>query len=71
MICPVCKTRFADYPEEDYDISDNGIIVKKEGAYERRMKVFESDEEGFCSAECANGFLDKCEARQLERELGV
>ena len=69
MICPICKTRFADYPKEDYTINKNGIIAKSKEAHERRMKVFENNEERFCSDECSNGFLEECDARQLEREL--
>ena len=70
MICPVCKTRFADYPEEDYTIDDKGIVAKSREAHERRMKIFDCNEERFCSDECSECFLDECEARQLERELG-
>ena len=70
MICPICKTRFANYPEEDYIIDDNGIIPKNDRAYWRRMRVFDSDEKQFCSEECSECFLEECEAKQLERELG-
>lgn len=69
MICPICKTRFADYPEEDYTINKKGIIPKNKKAHERRMKVFENNEERFCSEECSNAFLEECDARHLEREL--
>ena len=69
MICPICKTRFADYPEEDYTIDDNGIVAKSKEAHERRMKIFDSNKERFCSDECSECFLEECEARQLEREL--
>ena len=70
MICPICKTRFADYPEEDYIIDDNGIVAKSKEAHERRMKIFDSNEEQFCSDECSECFLEECEVRQLEKELG-
>lgn len=69
MICPICKTRFADFPKEDYNINKKGIIAKSKEAHERRMKVFENNEERFCSDECSNAFLEECEARRLEREL--
>ena len=70
MICPICHTRFADYPKEDYTINKEGIIAKIKEAHERRMKVFENNEERFCSEECSSAFLEECEAKQLERELG-
>lgn len=74
MICPICKIRFADFPEEDYILDlpappGRGIIAKSKEAHERRMKVFESNEERFYSDECSNAFLEECEARRLEREM--
>lgn len=71
MICPICKTRFADFSEDDFTVIPEGCIIeRKEGANERRMKVFESNEERFCSDECSNIFLEECEAKRLEHELG-
>lgn len=75
MICPICKTRFADFPEEDFILDlpvppGRGIIARSKEAHERRMKVFWNDEERFCSEECSNAFLEECKARQLEHELG-
>lgn len=75
MIYPICKTRFADYPEEDYILDlpappGKGIIAKSEEAHERRMKVFCSDEERFCSDECSEIFLEECEGKQREQDLG-
>ena len=70
MICPICKTRFADFTEEDYTINEEGIVAKSDEAHMRRMKMFESDEERFCGGECSKIFLHEAEARQIERELG-
>jgi len=75
MICSVCKTRFAGFPDEDFILDlpappGKGIIARSKEAYERRMKVFWSNEERFCSEECSNAFLEECYARQLEHELG-
>lgn len=75
MICPVCKTRFADYPEEDYILDlpappGKSIIAKSDDAYERRMKVYENNEERFCSDKCAEIFFEETQASQIEQELG-
>ena len=75
MICPICGTRFADFPEKDFILEfpappGRGIIARSKEAYDRRMKVFENDEERFCSDECSNAFLEECEASRLEHELG-
>ena len=69
-ICPICRTRFADFPEQDFTINEDGIIAKSKEAHECRMKVFWNDEKRFCSDECSDAFLQECESRQLERELG-
>ncbi|MCK4260808.1 MAG: hypothetical protein KAX49_17660 [Halanaerobiales bacterium] len=63
MICPMCHSRFADFPKEDYIINEEGIITKNDEAHERRMEIFNSDEELFCSSECEDAFLDECETR--------
>ena len=75
MICAWCKQRYAVYPEEDYVLDllappGKGIIAKSKEAHERRMKVFWNDEERFCSDECSDVFLQDCESKQLEREMG-
>ena len=75
MMCPICHTRFADFPEVDYILDlpappGKGIIARSEEAHERRMKVFDSDEERFCSDDCSDVFLEKCKVRQLDQELG-
>lgn len=48
MICPVCKQRWASFPEEDFSITEEGIQEIKEGAHERRTEVFNSDQEYYC-----------------------
>lgn len=75
MICPICKTRFADFSEEDYILdlpapSGEGIIARSDDAWVRRLRVYWNDDERFCSDECSDIFLDECETRQLEKELG-
>ena len=72
MICPICKTRFADFPEEDFILDlpvppGRGIIARSKEAHERRMKVFWNDEERFCSDECSNAFLGEVNDRAFER----
>ena len=73
MICPICKTRFADFPEEDYILDlpvppGRGIIARSKEAHERRMKIFESDEKRFCSDECSNAFLEMYNISHLRNE---
>lgn len=70
MICPICKTRFADFPQRDFIVVKGNIIERREGANERRVKSFETDEERFCSDECSDIFLEECERKRLEHELG-
>ena len=75
MICPICKTRFADFPKEDFILDlpappGDGIAANRPDAHERRMNIFWNDEERFCSDECSNCFLEECEAKQLEYILG-
>jgi len=75
MTCPICHTRFAPFPKNDFILDlpappGKGIIAKSKEACERRMKVFWSNEERFCSDECSEIFLEECKARQLEHELG-
>ena len=51
MICKFCKSRFADYPREDYFFEKNGIMgifPKSNESNKRRIIVFRSNEEGDC-----------------------
>jgi hypothetical protein len=60
MICIICKTRFAEYPAEDFIFKKDGIAgiyAKNEAGHKKREKIFLNDEKGFCSEECENCFL--------------
>jgi len=49
MFCPYCKTQWADFPKEDFNFNPKfGITAKSEGARQRRLKKFNSNEELLC-----------------------
>ncbi len=48
MICPYCKTRYADFPKQDWELKGGSILPKNKRAEERRLKVFYSDEQVVC-----------------------
>jgi hypothetical protein len=53
MICPICRTRFADFPEEDYILDlpvppEKGIIPRYDDSWVRRLCVYWNDELGEC-----------------------
>lgn len=49
MFCPYCKTKWADFPKEDFDFSPNwGIKAKSEQAGLLRLIQFNSEEEASC-----------------------
>jgi hypothetical protein len=53
MLCPVCETRWAPFPEEDFDfVPGKGFYPKHEGAEEKREEVYSSDTLEICSPEC-------------------
>ena len=48
MICPNCQTRWADFPNDDFNISEQGIFPKSPESTTRRMKEFESSKDAVC-----------------------
>lgn len=48
MICPICRERYADFPEEDFVLTDHGYEPKTDSAIKKRNRVFESDKELIC-----------------------
>jgi hypothetical protein len=57
MICPVCRTRWADFPEEDFDfIEGKGFIPRNDDAVKRRKRTFDSNEIKYCG--CNDEYLE-------------
>ena len=53
MICPICQDRFAPFPTDDFECKKDKFVPIKEGALERRRRMFFSNQEnGGCTSEC-------------------
>ncbi len=48
MICPVCKMRWAEFKESDFNITEKGITPTNSTAEVRRDRAFDSDREKVC-----------------------
>jgi len=48
MICPNCKTRWADFPPEDFLFTRKGIEPKHNDAEAKRREAYDSDEKALC-----------------------
>ncbi len=48
MICNNCGTKWADFPESDFTLNDDGIIPKSPEATSKRLELFESDKRVLC-----------------------
>jgi hypothetical protein len=48
MICSKCGIRYADFPESDFKFVNGGLLPNAKDADEKRLKVFESNEIGYC-----------------------
>lgn len=48
MICPVCKKRYADFPKEDFILTDYGFEPKNDLAEKTRKMVFDANNEEIC-----------------------
>jgi len=53
MICPICQTRYAPFPKDDFKYEGDRFLPIKEGALERRRRAYSSNQQnGGCEPEC-------------------
>jgi len=82
MMCQHCKTRWADFPKEDYDFPPDpnnpglilGIISKTKEAGEHRIAKYNSDEQQpcpTCLGELAAAHLHRLETDNYLARLGI